>query len=406
MTRLHRNIRLLGITSLLTDVSSEMVYPLYQAFVRMIMASSQALMGPVLGIIEGLAESTAALTKVIAGFYSDRLQKRKALAIGGYSLSAAGKLFLFFASFGWIFVLLSRFIDRIGKGIRTAPRDAIIAESTDPGGQGKAFGFHRAMDFAGATIGTLISYIVVLFFLDPETGNLRDITSFYILFAISILPAFLAIIFLSRTRETGQPPSVSKSKPEPNLNLRRYDRNLQVFFIAQMVFTIGNSSNQFLLLRSMDLGFSLATVILMYLLFNLATSGFSTFFGAVSDRIGRKKLLTAGYSLYAVVYVAFGFIGPESRILLWGFWILYGLYYAMTEGVEKAFVAASAPADSKATALGFYHTIVGIGLLPASLIAGILFSWMPRAPFILGGGLAVITVVTLQTGVRENPVQS
>ncbi len=318
MKSLHRNIRLVGYTSLLTDISSEMVYPLYQAFVRMIMASRQALMGPVLGIIEGLAESTAALTKVFAGYYSDRFQKRKALAIGGYTTSAAGKIFLFFAASGWFFVLLSRFIDRIGKGIRTAPRDALIAESTDASTQGKAFGFHRAMDFAGATIGTLISYLFVLHFLDPETGNLRNLESFYYLFAISILPALLGIVFLCRVRDTGIQTQASKPKPKPNLNLRQYDRPLQIFFIAQMIFTLGNSSNQFLLLRSMDLGYSLATVILMYLVFNLATTGFSTFFGALSDRIGRKKILVAGYTLYAVVYIAFGFIGTKSGILCMG----------------------------------------------------------------------------------------
>lgn len=403
MSRLHRNIRLVGYTSLFTDISSEMVYPLFQAFIRMIMASQQALLGPILGIIEGIAESTAALTKVFAGYYSDRFQKRKALAIGGYGLSAIGKFLLFLAGFGWYFVLISRFIDRLGKGIRTAPRDALIAESATGAGKGKAFGFHRAMDFTGATIGALISYLLVLRFMDPATGNLGSLKSFYYLFALSILPALIGVIFLFRVEEKSAQVIFPHNKPKPNLRFSGYDRNLRIFYLAQLVFTLGNSSNQFLLLRSMDFGYSLAAVILMYMVFNLTTSLLSTRFGILSDRIGRKYLLVFGYLLYALVYLAFSFIRPESRYLLWGFWILYGIYYAMTEGVEKAFVADLAPPDSKATALGLYHTIVGVGLLPASIIAGVLFAWMPRAPFVAGGLLALGAVSIILTGIREKP---
>jgi len=402
-----RNIVLAGFTSFFTDVSSEMIYPLLQAFMGMIMASKKALLGPVLGIIEGVAESTASLLKVFFGYYSDTIQNRKLPAIAGYSTSALAKFLLLFSFFGWYFVLLARFFDRFGKGVRTAPRDALISESSPKDSQGKAFGFHRGMDFAGATLGTLICFFLVLQFMDPVTKTLKDLNSFYTLFLISIIPAFIGIIFLFFIKEeklhTAQ--TAKNQKPRPNLNIRHYDKNLQIFFLAQLVFTLGNSSNQFLLLRSMNLGYTLSTVVLMYLIFNLSTSLLSTVIGSLSDRIGRKNVLIAGYGLYAVVYIAFGFITHTTNYLLWFFWPLYGIYYAMTEGIEKALVSDIAPKDSKATALGFYHTIVGVVLLPASIIAGILFALFPSAPFIFGGVLALVTVVILGFFVKEKGLQ-
>ena len=398
-----RNIVLAGFTSFFTDVSSEMIYPLLQAFVSMIMASQKALLGPILGIIEGIAESTASLLKVYFGYYSDTIQNRKLPAIAGYSTSALAKFLLLLSFYGWYFVLLARFFDRVGKGIRTAPRDALISESAPKEMQGKAFGFHRGMDFAGATLGALICFFLVLHFIDPTTKTLKDLNSFYTLFLISIIPAIIGVLFLFFIKEKKLQAAhiTNKKKPKPNLNIRQYDKNLQIFFLVQLIFTLGNSSNQFLLLRSMHLGNALSTVILMYLIFNLSTSLFSTAFGSLSDRIGRKNVLLAGYGLYALVYIAFGFISQKTNFLLWFFWPLYGIYYAMTEGIEKAFVSDIAPKDSKATALGFYHTIVGIGLLPASIIAGILFSLLPSAPFIFGGALALVTVAILSFFVKE-----
>ncbi|MGM0383016.1 MAG: MFS transporter [Thermodesulfobacteriota bacterium] len=401
-----RNVVLAGFTSFFTDVSSEMIYPLLQAFVGIIMASNKVLLGPILGIIEGIAESTASLLKVFFGYYSDRIQNRKLPAIVGYTVSALAKFLLLLSLFGWYFVLLARFFDRAGKGIRTAPRDALISESTPKVMQGKAFGFHRGMDFAGATLGALICFFLVLQFMKPVSKTLNDLNSFYTIFLISIVPAFIGITFLFfikekrvQTAKTGK-----NQKPKPNLNIRQYDKNLQFFFLAQLIFTLGNSSNQFLLLRSMNLGYDLSAVILMYLVFNLSTSLLSTAFGSLSDRIGRKNLLIAGYGLYAIVYIAFGFISYETNFLLWVFWPLYGIYFAMTEGIEKAFVSDMAPKNSRATALGFYHTIVGAGLLPASIIAGILFSLLQSAPFIFGGALALFAVTILGFLVKEREV--
>lgn len=401
---MERNVVLMGFTSFFTDVSSEMIYPLLQAFVKMIMAANTAMLGPVLGIIEGIAESTASLLKVFSGYYSDRLNKRKAITIAGYSTSALAKFLLLLCSVGWYFVMFARFFDRVGKGIRSAPRDALISESVPKEIHGRAYGFQRGMDFAGATLGALICFFLVRRYLDPVTGNLKDIYSFYKLFLIAIVPGLIGIVFLFFVKERKHKISSSPRKLKPNLNFRKYDRNLQVFFLAQFVFTLGNSSNQFLLLRSMSLGYALSTVIIMYLIFNMTASLLSPVFGSLSDRIGRKKLLMAGYGLYAVVYSAFGLITPGSNRLLFGLWLIYGIYYAMTEGVEKAFVADIAPKESKATALGFHQTIVGVTLLPASIIAGILFSFLPCAPFLFGGGMAVTTVLIMGIFIRNDGV--
>jgi MFS family permease len=398
-----RNVLLASFTSFFTDISTEMIYPLLQAFLAMVMVPQRVFLAPVLGIIEGVAESTAGLLKFFFGYYSDKIRKRKLPALAGYSTSAFAKFLFLLASLGWYFILLARLFDRVGKGVRTAPRDALISESTPKDAHGKAFGFHRSMDFAGATLGTAICFFLVLQFMDPATKTLRDLDSFYALFLISIIPAFIGIIFLFFIKDTEihDADKLMKQDFKPNLNLRHYDKNLRIFFLAQLIFTLGNSSNQFLLLRSMSLGHALSAVILMYLLFNFSTAILSTAFGSLSDTIGRKKMLMAGYGLYGIVYISFGFITPATKSLLWFFWPFYGIYYAMTEGVEKAFVSDIAPNDSKATALGFYHMIVGAGLLPASIIAGILFSFVPSAPFIFGGGTALATMAILGSSVSE-----
>lgn len=395
----HRNVIITGLTSFFTDISSEMIYPILQGFIASIMKAQSGFLGPVLGVIEGVSESTASLLKVFSGYFSDKLQKRKAPTIIGYTLSWAAKALFLLPS--WYTVLGARLFDKVGKGIRTAPRDALISESTPKEQQGKAFGFQRAMDFAGAFMGTVLCFFIVKY-LFPAADKMTSPSAFYPIFVISLVPAFIGVLVLFFARDT-EPKTGNNitNKPKPNLDFRKYDRNLQLFFLAQFIFTLGNSSNQFLLLRSTNLGFALSSVLLMYIIFNFTTSVLSTQFGKLSDKIGCKKLLIAGYSLYAVVYIAFGFVTVDTGYLVWVFWPIYGLYYAMTEGVEKAFVARTAPEGSKGTALGFYNTIVGIGLLPASIIAGFLFSFLPSAPFIFGGIMTVTAVAILSFTVKE-----
>ncbi len=386
--RLHKNIVLMGLTSFFTDISSEMIYPLIQAFVRLVLSSTGALIAPVLGIIEGVAEATASLLKVYSGHISDRVGRRKPLTIAGYTLSGVSKLFYLPASLGWTFILVARFSDRVGKGLRTAPRDALIAESVDPAVQGRAYGFHRAMDYLGALAGVALCYFISLRYLDPATKTITSYSAFYTLFLISLVPAALGVATLFFVAEKYHDHAAS-ARPAPGFTMKGLDGRLKVFFLAVFFFTLGNSSNQFLLLKSMDSGVSLPDVLLMYMAFNLTTAVFSTPLGTLSDRIGRKKVILAGYALYCFVYVMFGYITNATASLLWGFWILYGLYYALTEGIEKALVADLAPAEKKATVMGLFSTITGVTLLPASLIAGLLYSWAgPTVPFVFGGAMA------------------
>ncbi|MFH1223872.1 MAG: MFS transporter [Pseudomonadota bacterium] len=392
---ISRNVLMTGFTSLFTDVSSEMLYPLIQAFVRAITVS----VGPVLGIMEGVAESLASLLKVFSGYYSDVLKKRKFFTIFGYSLSSLSKVLFFIPSIASIFFV--RFFDKVGKGIRTAPRDALISESVPRTLLGKAFGFQRAMDFTGAFMGSAVLYILIKY----SFPYLNDVVygkgvvspkAFYPIFIIAIISTVIGVVFLFFTKdEKVKEADVKKEILKPTLNFRKYSKNLQIFFLAEFVFTLGNSSNQFLLLQSSSLIGGLSKVILMYMLFNFVSAIFSTFFGGLSDKKGRKRLMVFGYLLYAVVYLSFGFITPDRSYLLWLCWPLYGLYNAMTKGVEKAFVAETAPEHSKGTALGFYNTIVGIGLLPASVIAGFLFVLSPCLVFIFGGVMALTASIMI-----------
>jgi MFS family permease len=374
-----RNIIILGLTSLLTDISTEMVYPLLPIFLASLGS------GPAtLGLIEGIAESTASLLKVFSGYWSDRLGQRKSLAIVGYAGSTVGKGLLAIAT-GWTMVLAGRVADRIGKGIRTAPRDALIADSAPDGQRGRAFGVHRAMDTAGAAAGVMLALLILNF----SGADVRTVIVW------SLIPAAIGVALLFLVRDIRL--DADLRPPLPGLRLSLIPLPLRRFLLVSFLFTLGNSSNTFLLLRASSEQIQVTGILLLYLAYNVAYSVLSYPAGRLSDRLGRKSILVVGYATYAVVYIGMALLpahaGYLSFLLLF---CLYGLYSGVTEGVEKALVADLAGPSMRATAIGMHATIVGAGLLPASLIAGQLWSLLgPAAPFAFGGGMAALSALLL-----------
>lgn len=368
------NIVLLGITSLLTDISSEMVYPLLPVYLVVTLGASPA----TLGLIEGVAESLASLLKVFSGYFSDKIKYRKPFAIFGYSSSALGKLLLYIST-NWMFVLFARAIDRFGKGVRTAPRDALIAESSSANKRGASFGLHRAMDTLGAAIGVLIAYYLIT----HRQGNFKSV------FLLSLIPACLGVLFLFLVKEKRIAPKAKAEKIKLEFKWGALDKRLKLFLIFTFIFTLGNSSNQFLLLRAQKLGNPLPVVILLYLFYNLTYAFVSYPASRLSDRIGRKKLIVLGYFFYGLVYLGFAINNSTSNF--WFLFGLYGLYIGFTEGVEKALLVDIAPVNLKATVIGLHATLIGIGLLPASLFAGLLWKFLgPAAPFYFGGFMGIL----------------
>jgi len=373
------NIILLGITSLLTDISSEMIYPILPIYLV-----TQLGVGPaILGLIEGIAESLSSLLKVFSGYFSDKIKSRNPFAIFGYASSTLGKFFLYI-SVNWWFVLAGRVIDRFGKGVRTAPRDALIADSAKDKKKGAAFGLHRAMDTLGATIGVFGAYLLIT----KYKGTFKNI------FLFSLIPAFLGVLFLFLVKEKKAQAQSSAVNTRIQFKWQSLDKRLKLFLIFTLIFTLGNSSNQFLLLRAKTLGSPLAQVILFYLVYNIIYGLVAYPASRLSDKIGRKKLLVLGYLFYGLVYL--GFAMNKSINNFWLLFGIYGLYIGFTEGVEKALVADIAPPGLRATAIGLHATLVGIGLLPASLLAGMLWKFLgPAWTFYFGSFMGILASIGL-----------
>jgi MFS family permease len=374
------NVIITGITSFLTDMASEMVYPLIPLYLSALGAPPA-----VLGVIEGFAESTASILKVFSGRVSDKLRRRKPLAIIGYSGSMLGRLLLYMSN-AWGLVFAGRMVDRIGKGIRVAPRDALIADCTPEGKRGTAFGLHRAMDTLGAAAG-----VAVAIWLVSTLGRDLARSDYQRIFLLSLIPAALGVAALFLVREPSRAHAVRKL---PKLSFRGLPLKLKWFLLVVTLFALGNSSNQFLVLRSRSLGMSVLAVLAAYLLYNVVYGVLSYPLGRLSDRIGRKHLLVTGYAFYGLVYV--GFAVTRRPEFVWPLFALYGVFSALNEGLEKALVADIAPQEHRATFIGLHSTLTGVGLLPASLLAGALWSFVgPSAPFWFGGALGLSAAIGL-----------
>ena len=373
------NILFLGLVSFFADISAEMVYPIIPLYLTSTFGATPALVG----LIEGIAESLASLLKVFSGYISDRSQKKKRLAFIGYMTGLIYKITLLLAT-SWIGILFARVIDRIGKGIRTSPRDVMVSESSPPNRLGQAFGLHKALDMAGSAIGILLAYFIV-------QGNLNAST-YKTLFLVSMIPALIGLSMFTFIREK-KGHSVKTREPFWR-RFRELDKNLKLYLLVVFIFTLGNSSNTFLLLRAKSVGFDNASVILLYFLYNLSASLLALPFGKRSDKVGRRRVLVAGYLIFALVYLGFGFAYNQTMIIIC--FLLYGLYTAMITGVERAYITEISPSDLKGTMLGLHSTLVGIALLPASVIAGVLWDLFGAVvPFIFGSSLALAAALVL-----------
>ena len=380
---LRKNIFWLGLTSLFTDISSEMIYPLIPVFATTILGVSAQFVG----LIEGIAESTASLLKVFSGWLSDKINKRKGLTLAGYSLSAIAKPLLAVANAGWQ-VLSVRAIDRSGKGIRTAPRDALIADSSNSEDYGKSFGFHRTMDTIGAMIGPALALVLLPFLATRSSSH-----GYRELFGLAVIPAAVGIIILVFFVKDIRIKSRSETPVEkPKLSLAGFDRRFKLFLLVVLIFTLGNSSDAFLILRAKNVGLAIGLIPLAYLMFNTVNAVLATPTGIISDRLGRRGVISVGFFIFAIVYT--GFALAKGTALIWLMFALYGVYYAFTESIFKAYTADIVPDSARGTAYGLLNMTMGIALLPASLIAGFLWDRVsPGAPFFYGAATALIALI-------------
>lgn len=373
--KLSKNIIALGLVSFFNDLASEMVYPIVPIFLTAVLGAPVA----VVGLIEGIAESTASLLKVFSGWLSDRTQKRKIFTIYGYTFSTISK-FIIGIAISWPIVLFGRFIDRFGKGIRTSARDALITESANPENIGKAFGFHRALDTAGAVFGPLAAILLINYF---GNNNLRPI--FYIALIPGAIGVILLLLFVKEKAAI-----VNANKPQ--FKLANLTRDYRMFLIVSAIFALGNSSDAFLILRAQSLGLSTTYTVMTYVVFNLVYALLSYSAGSLSDKIGARKILIGSFFLFAVIYLLFGI--NQSVIWIWLLFALYGVYMAMSEGISKAYISQIASPEVIATSFGAYQTIIGVCTFFSSLIAGLLWSNIsPSAPFIFGSILAAVAAV-------------
>ena len=374
-----RNIFLLGLVSLFTDLSSQMIFPLIPLYLVSVLGTGAL----VVGICEGAAETTASLIKVFSGYWSDRLKRRKPFVFIGYSLSAVTKP-LFALARTWPLVLTIRMIERVGKGIRSAPRDAIVAESVDRSVRGKAYGFHRAMDGLGSVLGALLAFILL------STTN----SDYARIFLLAGIPGIAAVLFILFIKEPERTEGKQVRTTSMRVSFRALPANLRLLIVAASVFYLGHFGYAFLLLRAKDIGLTDQTAILLYVLFYVVYVIAAIPAGMLSDRVGRKPVLMASYLIFAIV--SLGLIFTTSLHSVLPFFAIYGMSFAMFDSVQRAYVVDFAPEHLRATALGTFHAAVGLVALPGGYVAGMLWDKIgPEATFVYGLALAVISSLLL-----------
>jgi len=388
--KLPRNVWAVSLTSFFMDISSEMVINILPLFLSNVLGVKTN----IIGVIDGVAEATASLLKLFSGWLSDKLRGRKWIAVAGYGLSAAVKPFFYFAN-TWSMIAAVRWVDRIGKGVRTAPRDALIADSVDEKTRGFAFGFQRGADTAGAVVGIIIA-IIVVWLAQSNTVDLGEST-FRTVVLISLIPAVLAVLALAIGAK--DVPLRGEQKA-PKFGFKTLGKPFVVFMIVMGIFDLGNSSDSFLILRAQERGMSVIGILIMLMAFNLIYALLSPIAGKLSDRVGRKQLITAGWLVYALIYLGFGLAVETWHIIV--LFISYGFYYALAYSTAKAFVADLVPENVRGTAYGTYNAVLGILDFPASVIAGVLWqgmgSWTgfgPSAPFLFGSSLAFLATILM-----------
>jgi MFS family permease len=375
--RLSRSAIIIGLVSLLSDISGEMIYPVLPIFL------TQTLHAPatVIGLIEGIAVGMSNVATGVSGWVSDRLGRRKALAFAGYALTAVSRPVIAAAT-AWPVVLGARFAERFGKGIRNAPRDALLAESTADHMRGRAFGFERAMDSAGAVVGPLVALVLVHWMMMDARA----------IFLISAVPASMAALLILAVRERRE--RVVTGARQIRFSLAGTTRDYKRLLLITAVFGLANSANAFLILRAEQLGLATAWTILAYAVYNAVASVVSMPAGAASDRYGRRNLLIIGYAIYAAVYVGFGV--ASQAWMVWPLFAAYGLFPALTDGVAKAMAVDTSGRAGRATAIGIYSAVIGITQIVASFIGGVLWDKIaPSATFYFGGVVAAVAVALL-----------
>ena len=369
-----RNVFVLGLVSLFMDVSSEMIYPLVPLYLSNVLHASKTS----IGLIEGIAESTASVLKVFSGWLSDKLGKRKALIFWGYGISVFSRPVLATAT-SWVHVLVYRFTDRTGKGVRTAPRDAIIADSTSKEIMGKAFGFHRAMDTVGAIIGPGIAFLLM--------GIVHD--RLQTVFWISMVPGIFAVLTIALFVKDVKG---DRGTERPRIRLKGLDRKFRMFLLVVALFTLGKTSDAFLVLRAQDLGVKAGLIPVLYLVFNIIAASLSTHAGIVADKVGKRRVILVSYVLFTLTFIGFAF--ATSALHAWLLFGVYGLFAAMNEGAQRAYVATIIAPEIKATGYGIYHTVIGLAALPSSVIGGALWQHIgPQALFFYGAAMSLLSCI-------------